>query len=58
MENANPHVFEKTSQRTVTSNEESDAVDDEIDKREIFGETSRRFRDTFCKFQVKTVVAN
>ena len=38
LENANPHIFAKTTERQVTLEEEDDEVVDEFDAREIFGE--------------------
>ena len=37
MENLNPRVFEKATNRPLLPEEEDDAVRDEIDSREIFG---------------------
>lgn len=37
LENINPNVYQKVSDRNTTANEEDDNVADEIDTREIFG---------------------
>jgi len=36
LENANPTVFRRTEERSVTLDDENDDVVDEIDEREIF----------------------
>jgi len=36
LENANPTVFQRSEERTVTQDEQNDDVIDEIDEREIF----------------------
>lgn len=38
LENVNPNVYHKASERIVLAEEEDDDVVDEIDSREIFGE--------------------
>ena len=37
LENANPTVYERQNDRIITVGEEDDAVLDEIDDREVFG---------------------
>lgn len=37
LENINPHVYKKTAERTVTSNDYNEDVVDPIDEREVFG---------------------
>ena len=37
MENVNPRVFERVTNRPVLEREEDDTIHDEIDSREIFG---------------------
>lgn len=41
LENLNPHVFEKSSERTLTASEEDDNVVDPFDEREVFGKQFR-----------------
>lgn len=41
MENLNPRVFEKATNRPLLPEEEDDTVRDEVDSREIFGKCCR-----------------
>ncbi len=41
LENVNPEVFQRTKERDVLPEEEDDSVRDEIDAREVFGETPK-----------------
>ena len=43
MENLNPRVFERATNRPVLEREEDDTIHDEIDSREIFGKFEELF---------------
>ena len=52
MENSNPRIFEKTTLRPIVISEEDDAVYDQIDSREVFGEynnnSKQKFYNNYC----------
>ena len=37
LENVNPTVYEKSTERPITAEDEDDDIVDEIDDREVFG---------------------
>ena len=38
LENANPRIFNSTSERILSSSDFDDSISDDIDEREIFGD--------------------
>lgn len=37
LENINPTIYQKSTEREITTDEEDDDIVDEIDSREVFG---------------------
>ena len=37
LENINPTIYQKSTEREITADEEDDNIVDEIDSREVFG---------------------